>query len=201
MRMRVNMRAKFPAGIAAVVAALTLACLASALGGGRVAAKPTLPPPERNCFFQLLKSKSATIDCEHPAWLTDEERSDLKRLTRELLQNAECNVKIHIERRVVDNALTASDLTFEAPPQPVTCEITTKNGVVPITATFSPRVVFKGGVAVEATPGLANVAGVNSYLAWPVVHYVNNAARIKGAMLLMINAYRARAKELADTAP
>jgi hypothetical protein len=33
---------------------------------------------------------------------------------------------------------------------------------------------------------------VNTYLAWPVVHYINHADRIGKPMALMINAYRAR---------
>ena len=47
----------------------------------------------------------------------------------------------------------------------------------------------KDGKAIEATPGLADVKGVNNYLAWPVVQYVNYAPGIRKEMLRMINAY------------
>ncbi len=167
--------------------------------GARSAAEPPVPL-EKNCFFQLLKTKSDVIDCLHPTWLTPEERADLERVTHGLVKDASCRVAVRIERRVVDTALSETDIVFEAPPQPVSCEVTTKSGATPITATFAPRVVFKGGVAVEATPGLANVQGVNPYLVWPVVHYVNHAPRIRGAMLLMINAFRQRRGDLAADA-
>ncbi len=181
-------------------AALLVALLAGLPAPVQAAAEPPVPL-EKNCFFQLLKTKSDVIDCLHPTWLTPEERADLERVSRGLVRDARCQVAVRIERRVVDTALSETDFVFEAPPQPVSCEVTTRSGATPITATFAPRVVFKGGVAVEATPGLANVQGVNPYLAWPVVHYVNHAPRIRGAMLLMINAFRQRPAELADEAP
>jgi hypothetical protein len=181
-------------------AALLVALLAGSSTGARSAA-PSSIPLEKNCFFQLLKSRSEVIDCLHPAWLTPEERADLERVSRGLVRDARCQVAVRIERRSVDAALAKADHVFEAPPQPVSCEVTTKSGATPITATFQPRVVFKAGVAVEATPGLGNVQGVNPYLAWPVVHYVNHAPRIRGAMLLMINAFRQQRAELADEAP
>lgn len=162
------------------------------------AGPPQDVPLERNCFYQLQKSQSPEIDCEHPAWLTVEEKEDLRRLTRDYLQDASCRIAIRIPRRHVEEALAASDFVFESPPQPMTCDITTKAGVTRITGTFSPRVVFKGGQAVEATPGLADVEGINKYLAWPVVHYVNHADRIGSTMLLMINAYRARRGQISD---
>jgi hypothetical protein len=124
--------------------------------------------------------------------LTETERADIRRLSRGLLQDARCSVKVRVARALVATALTQPDVTFEAPPQPVTCDITTKNGGFPIAATFAPRVVFKGGVAVEGTPGLANVTGVNRYFAWPVVQYVNRSAGIRTSMLEMINLYRGR---------
>lgn len=185
----------------AMTARLPLAlvlCAAAGLAPAVLAAPPAELPLERNCFFQLLKSKSDVIDCEHPAWLTPEEKADLEGVTRGLVKDARCNVAVRIERRLVDSALAEAEHVFEAPPQPVACEITTRSGATPITATFAPRVVFKGGLAVEASPGLANVKGVNPYLAWPVVHYVNNAPRIRSGMLLMINAFKARRSEIGE---
>lgn len=158
-----------------------------ALAGARVE-----PPRERNCFYQLLEDTGPQIDCEHPAWMTEDEKADLKKLTRGYLLDASCTIKIAIERAKVDAALVGSDLTFESPPQPMTCVLMTSSGEMTITGTFAPKVVFKDGIAISATPGLADITGVNSYLAWPVVHYVNNAERIANPMKLMINAYRAR---------
>ena len=57
--------------------------------------------------------------------------------------------------------------------------------------TFAPQATFKDGIAVTATPGLANVEGVNRYLAWPVVQYVNYAPGIRREMAAIIDVYRA----------
>ncbi len=172
------------------------AAVPAAIVSSASAAPPAEPPRERNCFVQLLEQTGPKIDCEHPAWLTDDEKADIRKITREYLHDARCTIKIVIERAKIDAALVASDLTFESPPQPMTCVITTKGGDTTVTGTFAPKVVFKDGLAISATPGLANIAGINSYLAWPVVHYINNAQRIGAPMLMMINAYRARRGEI-----
>ena len=86
--------------------------------------------------------------------------------------------------------MTLPDHIFEAPPQPVRCIIKTRNGGFPVTSTFAPRVVFKGGLAVEATPGLGEVTGINRYLAWPIIQYVNRTSGIRANMLSIINGLR-----------
>ena len=157
-------------------------------------------PTEQQCLWQLAESADEAIDCVHTAWLTEEEKSDLNTLTRGYLKDASCLITVKIDRAKVDAALAASDLVFESPPQPMTCEITSSRGRFTIKGTFSPRVVFRDGFAIEATPGLANIEGVNSYLAWPVVHYINYAERITKTMLLMINTYRANRGSIAGAA-
>ena len=145
---------------------------------------------DRDCFHQLEKGRGPELVCEFPTRLTDDERRDLRSVSRELIQDATCVVSIRIDRRLVEEALAAEDMVFETPPQPVRCEITTRESKVPITAVFAPRVVITGGEAIEASPGLAQVAGVSSVLAWPVVQYVNRAGNIQDGMLAVINAYR-----------
>lgn len=172
---------------ASLAAISLLAWTAAAEAGGPLRDIPV----EKMCLKQLVEDTSPQIDCVHQAWFTDQEREDLKSLTRGYLLDASCAIDVKIERAAVEAALVASDTTFTSPPQPVTCEIETSRGKVTITGTFSPRVVFKGGTGIEATPGLADIQGVNSYLAWPVVHYINHSERITRPMLLMVNAYRA----------
>lgn len=149
------------------------------------------PPQEqqRNCFWQLAHGRGAELACEHPAWLTEEERADLRKLTRDVLQDVRCRISVRIQRKLVDDALELTDHVFQAPPQPVACDVEMSSGPLRITATFAPRVVIAAGRATEATPGLADVKGVNSYLVWPVVQYINHAPSIRGEMLRMINAY------------
>jgi hypothetical protein len=124
--------------------------------------------------------------------MTEAERADLASLTRGYLINARCTVAVDMDRRLIDEALAASDRVFTAPPQPVTCEVETSGGPMTIGGTFAPHVVFKDGFATDASPGLANITGVNSYLAMPVVAYVNRAPGIKSEMAAMINAFRAQ---------
>ena len=170
------------------IAGLLGASLAAA-GAGLAAAAGTFDR-EQDCFHQLEKGRGAEIVCAFPTRLSEQEQSELKRITGEMLLDAHCIVSIRLPRRMLDAALGAGDHVFEAPPQPVSCEVVTRESTIPISGTFAPRVVFAGGQAVEATPGLANVAGVSSVLAWPVLQYVNRSGTIREGMLTVINAWR-----------
>lgn len=175
------------AGALCAVAALASAAAPPARAQGKASAAP----PPGDCFQQLFHGTGSEIACKFPTRLTEKEREELKRATRDMLKDAVCTVDIRIERRLVDEAMAAGDHVFEAPPQPVLCEITAPDRVFPIKATFAPRIVFRGGTAVEGSPGLANVTGVPTPLAWPAVAYVNKSATIRTNMLQIINAVAA----------
>lgn len=167
----------------AIVAVLAVA----ALIGPAVAADRQAKP---ECFAALRQHGGVRLVCDHHAWMTDEERADLVKLTRGYLKDARCVVSVDIERRLVDEALAASDRVFDAPPQPVICHLETSGGPMQVGGTFAPHAVFKDGFAINASPGLANITGVNSWLAMPVVAYVNHAPSITAEMATMINQLR-----------
>jgi hypothetical protein len=143
-----------------------------------------------DCFAELEQGTGEDIRCAWPVSLSDGERKDLKKASREYLEDVSCKVEIKIKRADVNQALTAADLVFESPPQPMSCDVTTYKGVTKISATFAPRVVFKGGQAVEGTPGLGNVTGVSKVLSWPVVQFVNRWPSVKRDMVKIINVMR-----------
>ena len=133
--------------------------------------------------------------------MTPEELEGVRTATRGLLQDATCTMKIGIERRVITETLAKLDAIFESPPHPVDCDVKTKNGAMAIKFTFAPRVEFKGGRAIKASPGMANVTGVSRVLSWPVKTWVNRSSEIEGAMLQVINAYVKRYGRSASAAP
>ena len=145
-----------------------------------------------DCYSALRRPTGERLACTHDVWMTDEERAEVQKLTRGYLLDARCSVAVDIDRKLVDEAMAASDRVWDAPPQPVTCQLQTSGGPMTIGGTFAPHVIFKDGFAVDASPGLANITGVNSYLAWPVVAYVNGASSVKSEMATMINAFRAQ---------
>ncbi len=187
-----NRPASLPARSRSLLAVAALASVVPTLPSLAADANEQAFAAQRRCFTELAQGKARDIVCEYPAIMTEQERTDLRKLTRDYLQDARCMVSISIERARVAQALVAPDLVFDVPPQPVKCELVTKDSVIPITGTFAPKVTIKGGEVVHATPGLGNVVGVNSYLAWPVVQYVNRAPSIRTEMVRMINQYRAR---------
>lgn len=178
--------------VAAVLRAIPVAAIVAIVialpanpGSARQPAKIT------DCFWQLEHGRDREIDCLFPTRLTEVEKGDLRRLTRERLQDATCVVSIRIDRALLTAAIVADDLEFVAPPQAVRCELVTPDSRIPINGTFAPRISIRGGQAVDATPGLDNVDGVPSYLSWPVVQYVNRSSGIRDNVLTFINAYRA----------
>ena len=77
-----------------------LAALAATMCLPALAAERSKP----ECFQALRQPGGARLTCDHHAWMTDEERADLVRLTRGYLKDARCVVSVDIERRFVNEA-------------------------------------------------------------------------------------------------
>ena len=171
--------------------------LASPSARAETTVPPTADPQEADCWYQFIDASGPRIACAFPAVMEDMDRVEIGKLTRDVLKDARCEVAIDIERALVETAVKTPDLVFTVPPQPVKCEIVTSRGKLPVAFTFAPKIEIKSGAAVKATPGMANVTGVNSWLAWPVVAYVNASGSIQEVMLRVVNAYLKRRHEQA----
>lgn len=161
--------------------------------GGERSAEPSAKEAVKenpDCFDELENGTNAVFACRYPVALAEQERKDLKRITREYLQDVTCSVNVRINRGMVDRAVQDTDYVFQSPEQPVTCDVKTHKSVMRITATFAPKVTFKDGKAVSGSPGLDNIKGVTRVLSWPVKKYVNWSPHIRETMVLIINAYR-----------
>ena len=183
-----------------------LAVAAVALVGPALAddAKPSVSTrtplqQEADCWVQFMESDSKEIACAFPALMEEEDRAKIAKLTRQLFKDASCQITIKLERAIIDEAVKAPELAFVTPPQAVSCEVKTSRGDVPVAFTFAPKIDIKGGKAVKASPGMGNVTGVNSWLAWPVVAYVNSAGSIQDVMLRVVNAYLERKRSPATS--
>ncbi len=147
---------------------------------------------EADCWAQFMESDSNDIACSFPALMEKEDREAIAMVTRQMFKDASCQITIKLQRTLIDEAVKTPDLSFVAPAQPVSCEVKTSKGDLPVAFTFAPKIQIKGGKAVKASPGMGNVTGVNSWLAWPVVAYVNGAGSIQDVMLRVVNAYLER---------
>jgi len=179
-----------------VLALIGAPALADATHDGPPRASPSPAEQEADCWFQFMEATSEKIACAFPAVMEDKDRAEIRKLTREVLKDAHCQVAIEIERALVDEAVKTPDYVFAVPPQPVACEIVTSRGTLPVAFTFAPRIEIKSGLATKATPGMDHVTGVNSWLAWPVVAYVNASGSIQDVMLRVVNVYLKRRHEL-----
>lgn len=179
------------AAMVAVVSVIAICC-ASSGSTAQPMRPPAKAPSQSSCLAELMKGQGANIACEYPVWMTDAERAELRSWTRDMVLDARCVVSVRIARALVDGALGRADAVFLAPPQPVTCTVTTAKSPLTISGTFAPRVVFKGGLAVEASPGLGNVQGVPAAVAWPVIGFVNSSSLIGKGLVEAVNAYLTR---------
>jgi hypothetical protein len=146
-----------------------------------------------DCFADLMRGTTEEIVCNFPLQPSAAERAELEKASRGYVKNAQCTVSIRISRAAVLSAVHTPDYEFVSPAQPVQCEVTAhlkaQPSVVPIAATFAPKVKIKDGKAIDATPGLADVTGVPRALSWPVEAWVNSGIGIKSNMLQVINAW------------
>lgn len=156
-------------------------------------------PTQRACLAELMRGQGSEIACEYPVWMTDAERAEMRGWTADLMHDATCVVSVRISRELVVGALRRADSVFLAPPQPVTCTVTTAKAPLTISGSFAPRVVFRGGRAVEASPGLADVRGVPAALAWPIVGFVNSSSLIGNGLIDAVNSFLSRQR--ADASP
>jgi hypothetical protein len=143
-----------------------------------------------DCFDTFTRGKSDQIACQFPTRMTDKERDEVRSITRGVLTDASCLVAIQIERQLINQALTATDLVFTAPAQPVTCELVTTKGTLKISGTFAPKITFKDGKAIDASPGLADVKGVTRMISMPVELWVNRGSTVREGMVKVVNAYK-----------
>jgi hypothetical protein len=170
-------RASYLAAVLALVAPMTAAEASSPL----------------DCFDNLTRGRSEIIECTMPLVPSAQEQAELEKQTMGYVKNASCTVSIRIARAEIMAAVNQPDHVFQAPPQPVECTVTAQWDkdvrTLPISATFAPKIVIRGGRATDAVPGLGNVQGVPRALAWPVEAAVNSGVGFKSNMLLVINAW------------
>jgi hypothetical protein len=158
-------------------------------GGVRAHAQSAAQTPA-DCFETFTKGVGAEISCNFPTRMTDKERDEVRSITRGMLTDASCVVAIKIERSLLNQALTASDLVFTSAPQPVTCDLETAKGALKISGSFAPKITFKDSQAVDATPGLSDVKGVTRVISLPVELWVNRGSTVREGMIKVVNAYK-----------
>lgn len=153
-----------------------------------------------DCYDQLENGTAPEIACRVPLRLAPAEQAELEKGSRGYVKNVACTLTVKLARADIEAAIAASDHVFQSPAQPVVCTVTTHKSSFEVTATFAPRIVIKGGVATEASPGLGNVKGVSRVLSWPVVQFVNRWPSIRAGFLQVVDAYRAhKRKQKAET--
>lgn len=170
--------------IAVALAVVAVLAVASASSGLQAAG-----PAPANCIAQLTSGSSPDVICSYPTQLGEKERTELRRMTGDLFVDARCLVNVRIERRQITAALIKPDYVFQATPQAVTCDVIGQNEKLPISATFAPRIVLRGGRAVDAHPGMANLSGLNEIVANPLLQYINQSDAIRAQMVRMVNLY------------
>jgi hypothetical protein len=146
---------------------------------------------ERDCL-ERLSAPSGDVDCAFPTVMEEKDRATIQRITKEEFRDARCLVTVKLARTTISTALGTSDGRVTLPAQNVACVLETETGELPVSFTFAPVLDFKAGSAIRANPGMGGVKGVNAWLAWPVVAYINANSTIRSVMLKVVNGYIAQ---------
>lgn len=176
-------------GVVAVLA--TAIVLHSAFAGAPAVPQGPAAPLSEDCFAEVETGTGPDIACQFRLQPSASERAELETGSRGYVKDFACQLTVRIARAEIDTALAAADTAFKSPKQPVVCTITTYKSTFDVTGTFAPEVIFKNGVAISATPGLGNVAGITRVISWPVVQFVNRWPSVRAGMLTIVNAYKA----------
>ncbi len=172
-------------------AVLLMLLIAATASPAHAADEPAAEGPD--CFEEFLNGTAEEIACTFPTRMSADEKAEAEKYTRGLLKDASCVVEIELPRKLIAEALAATgDHVFEAPAQKSHCEVVTSKATFPVAMTFAPKVIFKEGIAIEATPNLDNVTGVPKALWWPVAYWVNSSNMIEDATLKIVNAVKRR---------
>lgn len=170
-------------------AVLLVLAIAATTSPAHAADEPTADGPD--CFEEFLNGTAEVIACTFPTRMSADEQAEAEKYTRGLLKDASCVVEIKLPRKLITDALAATgDHVFEAPEQKSRCEVVTSKATFPVSMTFAPKVTFKEGIAIEATPNLDKVTGVPKALWWPVAYWVNSSDMIEDATLKIVNAVK-----------
>lgn len=114
----------------------------------------TVPQPSQtlsqDCFDELENGSGPLLACRMALRLSPSEQAELEKGSRSYVKNVSCMLTIEIRRDTLRAPIETADYVFESPEQPVTCSVTTYKTTFDVTATFAPRIVFKGNAAVEA---------------------------------------------------
>lgn len=182
--------------VAAVLITISYVALSPAARGSSIPTVDlgTAQAMERDCLEQLSAPKG-DVACEFPTIMEPVDRAAIAKITRNEFKDARCMIRVKLARKVVDEALAIADGRIKIPAQAVDCVLETINGEMPVGFCFAPVVDFKAGRAIVANPGMGEVTGVNTWLAWPVVTYVNGNKDIRQVMLRVINAFIERQRQ------
>ncbi|MFM2423124.1 MAG: hypothetical protein RL291_1654 [Pseudomonadota bacterium] len=158
---------------------------------GGVSAQSRLQGPT-DCFHTLQFGRDADIVCALPVRPQGKDLDGLVAASRGYVREVDCVVSIRVPRAAITAALQTPDYVFEAPAQPVACDVVANlsgNELSrhKVTAQFAPRVVFRGGVATDATPGLSLGPDISRVVSWPLEAYVNRGGAVRDGMLQAVN--------------
>lgn len=151
-------------GVAALLLAFAAPSGAWAMEEGAGEKKAIHACERRLCTILLQKSpKGDDLKCElAKTWA----RSTIKEADSHKLSwgfgDARCSVKLHISRALIVAALTSPTYKLFVPPHTAHCVVEEDGKPQLLTATLSPKIVFKGGRAEKIWINLVSVEGTAS---------------------------------------
>ena len=105
--------------------------------------------------------------------------------------DARCSMTLSVSRALLTPALTKDSYELKVPPQPVSCEIDTKDGRHEVKANMAPEIEFEHGKATEVSLGIQDITGtaVVRNVVWAAWKFENTFGFFQDDFIRGVNKY------------
>ncbi len=160
------------------------------------AAMQTALTPEA-CLKTFENGTEPVVSCSIDYRLPDKDRTKLKSMTADVLQDAQCAVALSIDRARFFEGLLKDRVDLEA--QPVACQVKTSGNPLDVRFEVAPMIEFADGRAAAAQVRMSNLRGLPSVLNSLMMNFVNSNKGLERAILKAVNGYLDKQKSEAST--
>jgi hypothetical protein len=164
--------------------AVPFVVLAAAFGGMTHESRAADDPEA--CLARIRRAEMDPITCEIMRRATDAERASLKESTAGVLLDADCEARIVIPRRVVDQLRSATG-PVDIPGQEVAYQIVTNGGPLRAVLEVGGRVVMANGRANDFVPSITIKRGLPLVLGRLLLSFAQSATDVRHGVVDTIN--------------
>jgi hypothetical protein len=142
------------------------------------------------CLDHIRRGEGDPILCQIALQTTPDDRTSIATMTAGVLLDADCQITIQLERRVVDSVRQASK-AVDIPGQEVSCGIVTNGGPLMTLLVVGGRLFFDHGRATDFEPAIQIKEGLPPALGRTFLRFAVNGTDLRQGVVAAINQFLA----------